>query len=442
MAKLIQPVRGMNDVLPDDIHVWQHVEATLAAVLDRHGYREIRMPIVESTELFARSIGAATDIVSKEMYTFEDRNGASLSLRPEATAGCVRAALTHGLTHNQVQRLWYSGPMFRHERPQKGRYRQFYQVGAEAYGMEGPDIDAEIIAMSARMWRRLGIRHVRLEINSLGTAEARGAYRDMLVEYFSDHRDRLDAEARKRLEINPLRLLDSKDPVLAPLIAAAPSLHDHLDAASREHFDALGALLDDAGVEHTVNPRLVRGLDYYSRTVFEWITDRLGAQDAVCSGGRYDGLVEQLGGAPTPAIGWALGVERLIALLEAENAAIEAPRPDVYLVRVGDAAGRAGFRLAARLRDALPALSLVLHCGGGSFKSQLKKADRSGARYALILGDDEVAREQAGLKPLRRDAPQETVAWPKLADRLQNLLAANDSISAEVETADSCGSSE
>ncbi|HET7674988.1 MAG TPA: histidine--tRNA ligase, partial [Gammaproteobacteria bacterium] len=335
MAALIQPVRGMNDILPDEIHVWQHVEGALRAVLENHGYREIRVPIVESTELFARSIGAATDIVSKEMYTFEDRNGASLSLRPEATAGCVRAALTHSLLRGQSQRLWYSGPMFRHERPQKGRYRQFYQVGAEAYGLAGPDIDAEIIAMSARMWRRLGIRHVRLEINSLGTAETRAAYRTVLVDYFRAHADALDEEARKRLDINPLRLLDSKDAALAPLIAAAPSLHDHLDTESREHFAALGELLAEAGVEYTINPRLVRGLDYYSRTVFEWVTDRLGAQDAVCSGGRYDALVEQLGGPPTPAIGWALGLERLIALLAAEGIEVAAPAPDVYLVRVG-----------------------------------------------------------------------------------------------------------
>lgn len=412
----------MNDILPDESHVWQYVEGAIQAVLDSYGYREIRVPIVESTELFARSIGATTDIVSKEMYTFDDRNGTSLSLRPEATAGCVRAALTHSLMYNQTQRLWYRGPMFRHERPQKGRYRQFYQIGAEAYGLEGPDIDAEIIAMSARMWRRLGIRHVRLELNSLGTSAARAAYREVLVEYFEAHRAQLDAESLKRLEINPLRLLDSKDPALAPVIAAAPSLHDYLDSGSREHFEALCALLDAIGIEYRINPRLVRGLDYYSRTVFEWVTDRLGAQDAVCSGGRYDGLVEQLGGQPTPAIGWALGMERLIALLDEEGVEVAPRVPDVYLVRVGDAAERAGFRLAATLRDALPALGLVLHCGGGSFKSQLKKADRSGARLALILGDDEVAREEAALKPLRNDQPQVNVAWTGLAEAVTARL--------------------
>ncbi|HET7569790.1 MAG TPA: histidine--tRNA ligase [Gammaproteobacteria bacterium] len=426
MAERIQPVRGMNDILPDESHVWQYVEDTIRAVLENHGYREIRVPVVESTELFARSIGAATDIVSKEMYTFEDRNGASLSLRPEATAGCVRAALTHGLTYNQTQRLWYAGPMFRHERPQKGRYRQFYQIGAEAYGFEGPDIDAELIAMSARMWARLGIRHARLQLNSLGTSEARAAYRHVLVEYFGDHRDQLDAEAQRRLEINPLRLLDSKDPALAPLIAAAPSLQDHLDAESRAHFEALCRLLDEIGIAYDINPRLVRGLDYYSRTVFEWVTDRLGAQDAICSGGRYDALVEQLGGRPTPAIGWALGVERLIALLAEEGVETPPRAPDVYLVRVGEAAERAGFRLAAQLRDAVPDLALILNCGGGSFKSQLKKADRSGAGFALILGDDEVANESATLKPLRTDEAQRPVAWAALADELKRLRS-NDS---------------
>lgn len=419
----IQPVRGMNDILPDESRVWQFVEDTLRAVLERHGYREIRVPVVESTDLFARSIGAATDIVSKEMYTFEDRNGASLSLRPEATAGCVRAALTHGLTYNQTQRLWYSGPMFRHERPQKGRYRQFYQIGAEAYGFAGPDIDAEMIAMSARMWERLGIRDAHLKLNSLGTGEARAAYRNVLVEYFNDHRDKLDGEARRRLEINPLRLLDSKDPALAPVIAAAPSLHDHLDAESQAHFGRLCELLDDIGVSYSVNPRLVRGLDYYSRTVFEWVTDRLGAQDAICSGGRYDALVEQLGGKPTPAIGWALGVERLIALLAEEGVEVGPNDPDVYLVRVGETAERAGFTLAAELRRALPDMRLVVHCGGGSFKSQLKKADRSGARHAVILGDDEAANQSAMLKPLRTDESQRQVGWFDLADELKARIA-------------------
>ncbi len=425
MSARLNPVRGMNDILPDQSHVWQHVEGVIASELARHGYREIRVPVIERTELFARSIGAGTDIVSKEMYTFADRNGDSLTLRPEATAGIARAALTHGLAWNQTQRLWCMGPMFRHERPQKGRYRQFYQVDVEAYGFEGPDIDAELIALSARIWRKLGIRHARLELNSLGTAASRAAYRDVLVAYFNDHRDALDSEALERLALNPLRLLDSKDPALAPLIEGAPSFAEHLDSESAEHFAALLEKLDDIGIEYRINPRLVRGLDYYSRTVFEWVTDRLGAQNAICSGGRYDALLEQLGGRGAPAIGWALGVERLVALMAAEDEAPSARAPDVYMVRVGEAAERAAFKLAARLREALADLRLVVNCGGGSFKSQLKRADRSGARFALILGEQEVVQEAAMLKPLRTDESQHAVAFTALVDKFRQLLREN-----------------
>lgn len=418
MSRELQAVRGMNDLLPDAVAVWQHVERVTADVLAAYGYREIRFPIVEHTELFARSIGEVTDIVEKEMYSFADRNGDSLTLRPEGTAVCVRAALANGLLHNQVQRLWYQGPMFRHERPQKGRYRQFHQVGVEAFGMPGPDVDAEVILLAARLWRRLGLSGLRLEINSLGSSEARAAYRARLVEHFGQHRGLLDADAQRRLASNPMRLLDSKDPALAPLIAAAPDLLEHLDAGSRAHLDGLCQLLTDAGVAYTLNPRLVRGLDYYNRTVFEWLTDRLGSQDAVCSGGRYDGLVEQLGGQATPAVGWAMGIERLVALVEDAARVPAGSATDVYAVLVGDAATRAGLLLAERLRDALPGLRLTLNCGGGSLKSQLKRADKSGARYALVLGDDELAREQVALKDLRGEGGQGLLDFPALVARL------------------------
>lgn len=424
LTDAIQPVRGMNDILPEQTARWQFVEAAAREVFAGYGYEEIRFPLVEKTALFARSIGEVTDIVEKEMYTFEDRSGDSLSLRPEGTAGCVRAGISNGLFHNQTQRLWYAGPMFRHERPQKGRYRQFHQIGLEAFGMEGPDIDAEIILVSARLWRRLGLEQVQLELNSLGTPEARAAYRGRLVEYFTRFEADLDEDSRRRLKTNPLRILDSKNPAMGDLIAGAPSLVDHLDDASRAHFETLCGLLKDAGLSYQLNPRLVRGLDYYSRTVFEWTTDRLGAQDAVCSGGRYDGLVELLGGKPTPAVGWALGVERLVALLEQTEGLPAAPRPDAYFVLAGEAAGREGLRLAERLRDALPGLRLVMHAGGGSFKSQLKKADRSGARYALIMGEAELARGEVAVKPLREAGEQHSVAWDALAGTLERLLKA------------------
>jgi len=413
----------MNDILPDEAARWRHLEETMRALLDAYGYREMRVPVVEKTELFARSIGAATDIVEKEMYSFEDRNGDSLSLRPEATAVMVRAGLSNGLLYNQVQRLWCAGPMFRHERPQKGRYRQFHQIDVEAFGLVGPDIDAELIVMLARLWKRLGFQDgaLRLQINSLGAPESRAAYRGILVAYLEKHRERLDEDSRRRLTTNPLRVLDSKDPGMREVLAGAPSLQDHLDGESRAHFEGLKGLLDAAGVAYTVNPRLVRGLDYYSRTVFEWITPSMGSQDAVCSGGRYDGLVAQLGGKPTPGIGFALGVERLAALMQEAGVSPPPPAPHAYLVRVGAAAERAGFVLAERLREALPGLRLVMDCGGGGFGNQLKRADKSGAGFALILGEEEAAAGRATLKPLR-GGEQEQLPWDALPARLGKLL--------------------
>jgi len=422
MAAAIQPIRGMNDILPDATPAWQWVEATAREIFDSYGYRELRVPLVERTELFSRSIGEVTDIVEKEMYSFTDRNGDQLSLRPEATASCVRAAISNGLIHNQQQRLWYAGPMFRYERPQKGRYRQFHQLGAEALGFAGPDVDAELILMSARLWRALGLEDLRLELNSLGTSESRQAYRALLIEYFSAHRDQLDEDSLRRLEQNPLRILDSKNPAMQALIAAAPSLTDHLDVESADHFDQLRAALDAAGVGFRVNPRLVRGLDYYSRTVFEWVTDRLGAQAAVCSGGRYDGLVEQLGGRPTPAIGWALGMERLVELVQ--DRAPPAPGPHAYLVPVGAAAQTAALALAEWLRDGVAGLRLLTHCGEGSLKTAMKKADKSGAGLALIIGDTELAAGQVLVKPLRTGGEQFALEHDALRARLTECIAA------------------
>ncbi|SFM37580.1 histidyl-tRNA synthetase [Ectothiorhodospira mobilis] len=422
MSRQIRSIRGMHDILPEQSGAWQWLEARVRDTLAAYGYQEIRLPILEQTELFARSIGEVTDIVEKEMYTFEDRNGDSLTLRPEGTAGCVRAGVEHGLLHNQQQRLWYAGPMFRHERPQKGRYRQFHQVGVEAFGLEGPDIDAELILVTARLWRRLGLDNLRLEINSLGSPEARASYRQLLVDYLSGHAEALDEEARQRLHTNPLRILDSKNPALREIIAGAPSLLDHLDQASREHFQQLQALLRAAGVEFTVNPRLVRGLDYYCRTVFEWITEDLGAQGTVCAGGRYDGLVAQLGGRPTPAAGFAMGVERLLSLLETRGGLPGLHPPHVYLVMAAEGALETGVQLAEALRDALPGLRLQMHCGGGGFKAQLRRADRSGADWALILGESELAAGGVGLKPLRQAGEQETLQRDALVARLARCL--------------------
>ena len=425
MAKHIQAVRGMNDILPADTASWQWLEDCARRVLDAYAYQEIRLPIVEKTELFKRTIGEVTDIVEKEMYTFEDRNGDSLSMRPEGTAGCVRAGIENGLLHNRIQRLWYKGPMFRHERPQKGRYRQFHQIGVECFGMAGPDVDAELIMMTARLWRELGISGLQLQLNTLGSRESRSAYRDTLVAYLSDHYERLDEDSRRRLQTNPLRVLDSKNPRMQDLIAAAPSLLDHLDAAAAAHFAGLRALLDAAGIDYQVNPRLVRGLDYYNYTVFEWVTDRLGAQGTVCAGGRFDGLVEQLGGRSTPALGFALGIERLVALLE-----VSAPRPaftpHAYLILAGERSTEQGLLLAEFLRDRLPALRLQVNCGGGGFKSQFRRADNSGAILALILGDDEIARDTVSVKFLRKEQDQLTLERDALEALLAKLIAGDD----------------
>ncbi|WP_344935584.1 histidine--tRNA ligase [Zhongshania borealis] len=399
----IQSIRGMNDILPTETPLWQYLEAKIRDVLSRYGYSEIRFPIVEHTELFKRSIGEVTDIVEKEMYTFEDRNGDSLTLRPEGTASCVRACDQNGLLHNQIQRLWYTGPMFRHERPQKGRLRQFHQVGVETFGMTGPDIDAELILLSARLWRELGISDaLTLELNSIGNADSRAKYRQALVDYLSEFKDQLDEDSLRRLGSNPLRILDTKDPKTREILLAAPVLADYLDEVSRAHFQGLCARLDAAGIPYKLNPQLVRGLDYYGLTVFEWTTDKLGAQGTVCAGGRYDGLVEQLGGKPTPAVGFAMGIERLCLLLETLAVAPKMPAlADVFIVSLGEKAEIAALTLAETLRTAIPGARVLINCGGGSFKSQFKKADKSGATVAIVLGEDELARSVAAVKSLR-----------------------------------------
>jgi histidyl-tRNA synthetase len=422
MSNPLQAIRGMNDILPQQSPAWQFAEDTVRAVLESYGYQEIRLPIVEKTELFKRSIGEVTDIVEKEMYTFDDRNGDSLTLRPEGTAGCVRACIQHGLVNNQVQRLWYRGPMFRYERPQKGRYRQFYQVGVEVFGLEGPDIDAELLMLTARLWKRLGLQQITLQLNSLGTATARASFRNALVDFLKVRKDKLDDDCRRRLDTNPLRILDSKNPDMQALLTDAPRLSEYIDAESRDHFERLCGLLDAAGIEYEINPHLVRGLDYYGRTVFEWVTDQLGAQGTVCAGGRYDGLVEYLGGRATLAVGFALGLERLVALLEQNQAGVPGNEPHLYIVAVGEQALQHGLLLSEQLREVLPALRIVTHCGGGSFKSQFKKADRSGARFALVLGDDEVQTRQAGIKPLREKSDQERVGFEALPGRLAELF--------------------
>jgi histidyl-tRNA synthetase len=419
LSKSIQAIRGMNDLLPTQAPRWQTIETTLRTILESYGYQEIRMPIVEKTELFCRSIGEVTDIVEKEMYTFADRNGDSLSLRPEGTACCVRAGIEHGLFYNQIQRLWYMGPMFRHERPQKGRLRQFHQIGAEVYGLAGADIDAELILMLARFWKLLGLQDISLQINSLGSANARAMYREHLVAYFSAQPELLDEDSKRRLQTNPLRILDSKNPDLQSLIQGAPQLLDHLDAESQAHFAELRAILDAAGVSYTVNPRLVRGLDYYNRTVFEWVTQSLGAQGTVCAGGRYDSLVEQIGGQSTPAIGFALGLERLVALLEQQATPVRDTSPHAYFILAGnEALVRQGLLFAEQLRDALPQLRILTHCGGGSFKNQFKRADKSGARFALILGEEEWANQQITLKSLRQTEAQQTFSVAGLIEYL------------------------
>jgi histidyl-tRNA synthetase len=422
MAEQIQGIRGMGDVLPGDTPIWQSVEAVLQQTMQAYVYQEIRIPIVERTELFERSIGEVTDIVEKEMYSFADRNGESISLRPEATAGIVRAGISHGLLHNQKQKLWCAGPMFRYEKPQKGRYRQFHQFDVEALGYEGPDIDAELIMMSARIWSELKLDAVELQLNSLGTLQSRKQYRDVLTEYFSSHEDVLDADSRQRLHRNPMRILDSKNPEMEPVIQRAPKINEYLDSASANHFEVLQQLLSDAGIAFTVNPRLVRGLDYYTRTVFEWVTDRLGSQGAICSGGRYDGLVEQLGGKSTPAIGWAIGMERLVELHKLSGRTDAGNERHVYRVAVGDEASRTGFRIAETLRSEHPNLRVEMNSGGGGFKSQFKRADRSGAALALILGEEELKSELIGLKALREEGIQKQVALADLNTAIVDFL--------------------
>ena len=416
----IQSIRGMNDLLPEHSASWQYVEATLARLLASYSYKEIRFPVLEKTDLFKRAVGEVTDIVEKEMYSFDDRNGDRLSLRPEGTAGCVRACIQNGLLHNQTQRLWYTGPMFRHERPQKGRLRQFHQIGVEAFGLAGPDIDAELLLLTARLWRELKIdQAVELQINSLGTADERGAYRQALVAYLDAYKSDLDEDSQRRLTSNPLRILDSKNPQTQSLLENAPVLGDFLGAESKQHFEQICAMLDSAGVSYQINPKLVRGLDYYSQTVFEWVTTELGAQGTICAGGRYDSLVELLGGKPCPAVGMAIGLERLIMLLDELGAVPDsvAKQLDLYMVAVGDESYQA-MQLAEKLRNGLPSLRVEVHCGGGSFKSQIKKADKSGAAVAVISGEDERASNTVQVKFLRQERPQETVDQQNLIEFL------------------------
>jgi histidyl-tRNA synthetase len=417
MSKTIQAVRGMNDILPADAALWEFFEDTVADWLRAYGYTQIRTPVVESTDLFVRSIGEVTDIVEKEMYSFEDRlNGEQLTLRPEGTASCVRAVVQHNLLYNAPQRLWYKGPMFRHERPQKGRYRQFHQVGVESLGFSGPDMDAEHIVMTARLWKLLGLDDVALEINTLGSPEARARYRSRLITYFEGQADLLDEDAKRRLHSNPLRILDSKNPAMQSLIEGAPKLTEDLDEESLKHFQDLQDMLHAAGVSFRINPRLVRGLDYYNATVFEWVTTHLGAQGTVCAGGRYDSLIEQIGGKPAPACGFAMGVERLLALLQEQAFVPPVLAPDAYILHLGDQADRMAIPVAEQLRDA--GLMVVMHCGGGSFKSQMKKADASGARFAIIIGEEEAEAGEVSVKPLRDGGEQSRMSLPQAAEYL------------------------
>jgi len=423
MTQKLQAVRGMNDVLPAAAAAWQHLHAVAAEVFAAYGYGELRLPVVERTELFKRAVGEVTDVVEKEMYSFQDRGGENLSLRPELTAGVVRAGIEHGLLYNQQQRVWCSGPVFRYERPQAGRYRQFHQLDVEAFGIATPDIDVEVIAIAAALWRRLRVSGFTLQLNSLGTPESRAAYRTALLEYLGRYESSLDEDSRRRLASNPLRVLDSKVPATREIVAGAPRLLDHLDTVSAAHFEAVQRGLSDLGITFTINQRLVRGLDYYTHTVFEWTTDQLGAQDAVCAGGRYDGLVEQLGGPTTPGVGFGLGIERLIALLALQQAPVPGNAPQVYFCRFGVQAESAGSILAESLRQQLPALRLTLNAGGGGLKSQLKRADNTGARYALILGDDEAAKSVVQVKSLRGEGEPFLCPWSELATQLTRLLA-------------------
>ncbi len=422
VSKTIQAIRGMNDCLPSQSPLWHKVEDAVKNVVSSYGYSEIRMPIVEVTNLFKRAIGEVTDVVEKEMYTFEDRNGDSLTLRPEGTAGCVRAGIENGLIYNQEQRLWYMGPMFRHERPQKGRYRQFHQVGVETFGLQGPDVDAELIMMTARLWRELGIdQHVRLELNSIGSIESRANYRTVLIEFLEQHIDILDEDCKRRMYTNPLRVLDTKNPAIQAILVDAPQLADYLDDDSREHFTGLCELLDAAGIQYQVNQRLVRGLDYYNKTVFEWITESLGAQGTVCAGGRYDGLVEQLGGKPSPAVGFAMGLERLVLMMETLELNEVRKPVDVYLVTAGEGTLINGMKLAESLRENVKGLRLMTHFGGGNFKKQFKRADKVGASIALVLGENEVAEKTVVVKDLI-GGEQKTLTQSELAAYLTNAI--------------------
>lgn len=427
MSKSLQAIRGMNDILPEQTPAWRYLERTFAGLLDGYGYSEIRLPILEFTELFARGIGEGTDVVDKEMYTFLDRNGESLTMRPEGTAGCVRAVLEHGLSGGgQVQKLWYTGPMFRYEKPQKGRYRQFHQIGVEVFNLPGPDIDAELIILTWRLWQKLGMADaVTLQLNTLGSSEARARYREALVAYLQERFEQLDEDSQRRMTTNPLRILDRKVESTQALLVGAPTLHDYLDEESIAHFEGLKARLDAVGLRYEINQKLVRGLDYYCRTAFEWVTDKLGAQGTVCGGGRYDGLVSQFGGKPTPGVGFAMGVERLVLLLETLGVIpAELNRPaDLYVCAFGEPAELAALTLAEQLRSAIPGIRLLVNAGAGSFKSQFKKADKSGARFALILAEDEVANRVVGFKPLRDEGEQQSIAWDALPEHLAACLA-------------------
>lgn len=422
MKNSIQAVRGMHDIIPADAPYWQHFETSAREVVSAYGYQELRFPVVEKTELFCRAIGEATDIVEKEMYTFTDRNGDSLTLRPEGTASCVRAGIQHGLLHNQVQRIWYLGPMFRHERPQKGRYRQFHQVGIEAFGISGPEIDVELILVAARLFERLGLTGLRLELSSLGCQEERRAYRTQLVEYLRAHIEDLDDDSRRRLDVNPLRILDSKNPKMRSLIEHAPKLVDALGRDSQEHFEQVRSQLDAISIPYVVNPRLVRGLDYYTHTVFEWVSDELGAQGTVCGGGRYDGLVSQIGGRATYGAGWAMGIERIISMLRADAGPVPGTEPHAYFAAVGTEARQRCTAIAESLRDQIPGLRLVLDAADDGFKNKLKRADRSGAAFALLLGDDEVREQRLTVKPLRAKQAQTLVAQSEIAAHLARYI--------------------
>ncbi|MBN2866506.1 MAG: histidine--tRNA ligase [Thiotrichales bacterium] len=422
MAKQISAIRGMNDLYGADVEAFDFLLHTAQKTLKQYGFQSIRLPIVEKTELFARSIGEVTDIVEKEMYTFDDRNGESMTLRPEGTAGCVRAMIQNGLTHNQIQKVYYNGPMFRYERPQRGRYRQFNQFGVEVFGLSSADIDAELIALSARLWETLGLDKLELQINSLGSKDARAAYREVLIAYFNQHKEQLDEDSLRRLESNPLRILDTKNPAMQTVVEAAPKLIDHLDSESIEHFEMLKTHLDDLGIEYVINPNLVRGLDYYNRTVFEWVTTELGAQGTVCAGGRYDGLVEQIGGKSTPAVGFAMGMERLMALLMDKQLVPAHSSPDIYMVMVGENVQRTGMVLAEKIRDEITDVNVQMNCGGGSFKSQFKKADKSGADFAIVIGEEEVNQQMVSVKSLRVEGEQKMVEWDQLTAYLKAVL--------------------